>query len=109
MQSLALDIKVLSDKNEEIEIRESIDDELETERTAEVKDLADADTVYNEGEGGFMEVDENGEAIQYDDYEDDEEEADINDEDFNPDQEFDDDLGFENEDYIGEDDDDLDF
>ncbi|MBQ4340674.1 MAG: DNA-directed RNA polymerase subunit beta [Firmicutes bacterium] len=71
MQSLALDIKVLSDKNEEIEIRESIDDELETSRVSEIENLADADKVYNAEEGGYLETDEHGEPIDFDDYDDD--------------------------------------
>ena len=96
MQSLALDIKVLSDKNEEIEIRESIDDELETHKVAEIEKLADADVIYNEDEGGYLETDETGEPIEYDDYEDDDEEDDISDEEFSQDD------GLDELDYIDE-------
>ncbi len=107
MQSLALDIKVLSDKNEEIEIRESIDDDMEADKVSEVSALADAEAVYKEEEGGFVEVDENGEIVEYNDYEDVEEDE-INDEDFNPDEEMTD-FDFGKDVYIDGEDDSLDF
>jgi len=68
MQSLGLDIKVLSDKNEEIKLRESIDDEPDAAVIAEMSELAGASGVYEGGDSKFFEVDENGEAIGFDDY-----------------------------------------
>ena len=94
MQSLALDIRVLSDKNEEIEIRESIDDELDSVRTSDINDLADADMIYNEAEGGYHETDEIAEEEALEDEEREPSEEDLSN------AEFDSDEGSENIDEL---------
>ena len=85
MQSLALDIRVLSDKNEEIEIRESIDDELDSVRTSDINDLADADMIYNESDGGYHETDEIAEEEALEDEEREPSDEDLNNAEFDPD------------------------
>ena len=79
MQSLALDVKVLSEENEEIEIRESIDDEMEAETITEIERLADARNVYegdpgfevSDAEEGYDELEDEGDDDLYDDADDD--------------------------------------
>ena len=80
MQSLGLDIKVLSDKNEEIKLRESIDDEPEADQIAEFNDLAGGGSVYRQ-ESGYSELDENGEPVPiFNDYDDTEEQEEADEE-----------------------------
>ncbi len=79
LQSLALDVRVLDDKGNEIVLKDSSAEELENVRNVVVDDIGES---VNDGKGfeGFYMEDENGDAI--------EEEADSYDDDFDSDADF---------------------
>ena len=79
LQSLALDVRVLDDKGNEIVLKDSSAEELENVRNVVVDDIGES---VNDGKGfdGFYMEDENGDAI--------EEESDSYDDDFDSDADF---------------------
>lgn len=69
LQSLALDVKVLSEDNKEIELKESLDDDIEDTEVAEIEELTGAEEIESAGRPNESELAEEGFFTEGDDIE----------------------------------------